>query len=213
VRASRVKLLVITLLVVGAFASAWKITSQNSPSGAPFQTPAATPMPVPTLRESVPPEVAPQPRIEQEITSNPVRVIIESVGISSDLMELGLNPDGTLEVPPDSSISGWYIGGPKPGEMGPAVIASHVSWNGVKGPFFTLDEVKAGDLITVIYSDDSRFQFEVISTASYEKEKFPTGLVYGNLNYQGLHLITCDSYDNTTKQYAKNLVVYAKLVL
>lgn len=208
--------MIITLLVIAALVSVWKITSQNSLGGAPSQTPintpTKTPIPMLPLRESMPPEIVPSPRIDEVNSVAPIKVIIESVGISSNLMQLGLNSDGTLEVPPDSSISGWYTGGPKPGEMGPAVIASHVSWNGVQGPFFALDQVNVGDLVIVINSDDSRFEFEVISTASYEKDQFPTNLVYGNLDYQGLNLITCDLYDKATKRYANNLVVYAKLV-
>lgn len=169
--------------------------SETSP-GIPSAIPARTPDPTPTMAARV----------------IPVSVSIESAGIDSSLMPLGLNSDGTLEVPPDSSISGWYTGGPKPGELGPAVIASHVSWKGVKGPFFTLDQVIVGDFITVVNSDASNSKFEVTKTVTYKKEDFPTELVYGDLNYAGIRLVTCDRFDIKKKEYANNLIVYGKLV-
>lgn len=55
----------------------------------------------------------------------PVRVRIPAIGVDAPMDELGLNPNGSLEVPPYDR-AGWYEGGPKPGERGPAVIAAHV---------------------------------------------------------------------------------------
>ena len=199
----RVKVLLITLVIITATFSAWTLTTEIM---------EVSPVPLISVTESLAPKTEPLPATIQQVEGNPVAVIVESVGIESALMPLGLNPDGTLEVPPDSSISGWYTGGPKPGELGPAVIASHVSWYGVKGPFFALVDVMVGDVIIVVNSDDTKFKFEVISTATYAKELFPTELVYGNLDYAGLRLITCDLWDTSTKRYANNLLVYAKLV-
>lgn len=54
----------------------------------------------------------------------PVRVRIPDLGIDTQLIELGLTEDGALEVPADFSVGGWYTGGPRPGENGPAVIAA-----------------------------------------------------------------------------------------
>ena len=200
----------------------WKITSdsftQTSPvesdssSPSPVQVPVVTPVPVFPTSESVPPEITPIVGADLAADVTPVSVTVESVGIETNLIPLGLNRDGTLEVPPDASISGWYTGGPKPGELGPAVIASHVSWNGVPGPFFNLGKVVVGDIISVVNSDDSKFRFEVIATATYAKNLFPTELVYGDLKYPGLHLITCDLYDKTKKSFTNNLVVYAKFI-
>ena len=56
----------------------------------------------------------------------PVRLQIPAIGVDSELMGLGLQTDGTLEVPPGGFPAGWYTGAPTPGELGPAIIAGHV---------------------------------------------------------------------------------------
>ena len=65
--------------------------------------------------------------------SAPVRVQVPSIGVDSGLLDLQLQDDGTLEVPPDGMSAGWYTGSPTPGELGPAVIAGHVDWGGRPG--------------------------------------------------------------------------------
>jgi hypothetical protein len=56
----------------------------------------------------------------------PVSVTVPSVGISSKLVRLGLHDDRTMEVPVDYDVAGWYVHGPRPGDLGPAIIAGHV---------------------------------------------------------------------------------------
>ncbi len=62
---------------------------------------------------------------ESSLDGTPVRVRIPAIGVDADMGSLGLNADGTLEVPPYDR-AGWFRGEPKPGETGPAVIAAHV---------------------------------------------------------------------------------------
>src|SRR6185369_13402563 len=60
--------------------------------------------------------------------STPVHLDIPAIGVSTELMVVGLNPDGTIAVPPlrADSPAGWYRYLPTPGEVGPAVIVGHV---------------------------------------------------------------------------------------
>ncbi|HUX71136.1 MAG TPA: class F sortase, partial [Cellulomonadaceae bacterium] len=80
--------------------------------------------------------VAPSPRASATSAaahlsrSAPVRLQIPAIGVDSSLMALGLNSDGTMQVPPSGFPAGWYTGAPTPGEIGPAIIAGHVDWNG-----------------------------------------------------------------------------------
>src|SRR5918997_6984048 len=56
----------------------------------------------------------------------PVRLRIPAVGIDTALQSLGRNADGTVAVPTDPEVAGWYAEGPRPGQQGPAVILGHV---------------------------------------------------------------------------------------
>ena len=80
-----------------------------------------------------------------------------------DLLQLGLLPDNTVEVPPlaTNSQAGWYRDSPSPGELGPAVLLGHVD-SAEYGPgiFFELG-LKPGDRVTVTRSDHAAAIFTV----------------------------------------------------
>jgi sortase (surface protein transpeptidase) len=141
--------------------------------------------------------------------SAPKRLRIPRIGVKSSMMPLGLMRDGSLQVPPDAFTSGWFAGGPRPGQVGPAVIAAHVHWDGRWAVFRRLSTVKFGDLIHVDRRDGTTVTFRVTRVGQYKKNAFPTQLVYGNLNYPGLRLITCDRFDYIRRAYMDNIVVFA----
>jgi len=143
----------------------------------------------------------------------PVRLQIPSIGVDSELMDLGLQSDGTLEVPPGGFPAGWYTGAPTPGELGPAIIAGHVDWGGQPGVFFDLRELSTGDEITIARQDGSTAWFRVTRVEQFAKDAFPTQSVYGDLDHAGLRLITCGgSFDRQMRSYVDNLVVFAELI-
>jgi hypothetical protein len=145
--------------------------------------------------------------------SPPVRVQIPAIGVDSELMDLGLQDDGTLEVPPAGFPAGWFTGAPTPGELGPAVIAGHVDWDGSPGVFYDLRDVVVGDEITVQREDGSTAVFRVVETGQFSKDAFPTAAVYGDLDHAGLRVITCGGdFDHAAQSYADNTVVFADLV-
>jgi sortase (surface protein transpeptidase) len=143
----------------------------------------------------------------------PVRIRIPAIGVDSGLIGLGLQPDGTLQVPADGSVAGWYTGAPAPGQRGPAVIAAHVDWNRRPGVFFRLRDLEPGDEVAVDRQDRTTARFEVLEVEQYPKDAFPTERVYGDIDHAGLRLITCGgAFDRAARSYRDNVVVYAGLV-
>jgi LPXTG-site transpeptidase (sortase) family protein len=128
------------------------------------------------------------------------------------MMPLSLQRDGSLQVPPDRFRSGWYAGGPRPGELGPAVIAAHVHWDGRWGAFEHLADLDYGDRILVERGDHRVAVFRVTRVSTFKKSNFPTNLVYGNIDHAGLRLITCDGFSASKHAYVDNVVVFAVLV-
>lgn len=146
----------------------------------------------------------------------PVHLDIPAIDVSTNLLQLGLNPDHTVQVPPLSrhSEAGWYRYSPTPGELGPAVILGHVD-SAEYGPavFFRLGALRPGDLLSVTRADRSAAVFRVQRVVSYPKDHFPTLEVYGNTANAALRLITCGGhFDFSTRNYESNIVVYASLV-
>lgn len=149
-----------------------------------------------------------------ETVAVPVRLTIPSIGLDSAFEgPLGLNADQTVEVPESYEAVGWYEYGPKPGEVGPAVILGHV--DSYQGPavFYSLGQLKRGDQIQVEREDGTTATFVVIRLQHTEQSEFPTAEVYGDIDYAGLRLVTCSgTYDRGEQVYSHNLIVYAELV-
>lgn len=144
--------------------------------------------------------------------SRPTRVEIPAIGVDSELMDLGLAADGTMEVPPTGYPAGWYTGAPTPGELGPAVVVGHVDWRG-PAVFHDLFALEVGDLVLVTRQDGSTATFEVTRVEQYAKVAFPTDEVYGDIDHAGLRLITCGGiFNRATGSHDDNIVVFAVLV-
>jgi sortase (surface protein transpeptidase) len=145
--------------------------------------------------------------------SPPVRVEIPAIGVSSSLVELGLNPDGTMQVPGDFQVAGWFTGGPQPGQLGPAVIAGHVDSRTGPAVFYRLRDLRPGDQVRVVRADHRVVRFRVDSLASYPKRSLPGEAVYGATTAPVLRLITCaGTFDRSRHSYRENLVVSATRV-
>lgn len=126
------------------------------------------------------------------------------------MVGLGLNTDGTLAVPDNTVDAGWYTGGPRPGELGPAVIAGHVDSKAGPGVFFRLREVARGAEVRVAYDDGSEVTFVVTEVARYDKGEFPTARVYGDTTEPELRLITCGgTFDSGSGHYRDNIIAFA----
>jgi hypothetical protein len=144
--------------------------------------------------------------------SEPVRLEIPAIKLKTDVRDLGLRNDGTLEVPPlrAAAPAGWYRGSPTPGETGAAVLIGHVD-SAREGPavFFRLREVDLGDPISVRRSDGTVARFQVYRVATYPKHEFPSADVYGPVDRAELRLITCGgSFDRDKRSYRDNVVVF-----
>jgi Sortase domain len=171
----------------------------------------AAPAPMPSV--SAPGSVVPAVSTPPLARSAPIRVQIPTIGVDSALMQLGLQADGSLQVPSVGFPAGWYTGAPTPGELGPAILAGHVDWGGQPGVFYHLRDLQPDAEVTVTRQDGSGAVFRVTQVKEYPKDKFPTDVVYGDLDHAGLRLITCGgSFDRQTRNYDDNIVAFADLV-
>ncbi|HEX6257831.1 MAG TPA: class F sortase [Euzebyales bacterium] len=142
----------------------------------------------------------------------PVRVRLPSVGIASDLERLDLADDGAIQTPRDWQRAGWYRGGPRPGELGAAVILGHVDSKTGPAVFHRLSRLRPGDEILVRRADRSVAVFTVDRLEQHRKTRFPTDDVYFPTPEPTLRLVTCGgAFDREAGSYTDNLVVFATL--
>jgi hypothetical protein len=155
------------------------------------------------------------PAVRADPSVPPVHLSIPAIDVSHDLLELGLNPDDTVEVPPheESEFPGWFRLGPSPGQVGSSVILGHV--DSLQGPavFYKLRYLRRGDRVDVRLEDRSVAHFVVRKVATYPNDQFPAHEVYASHGYAALNLVTCGgAYDKARGGYQSNVVAYTRLV-
>jgi sortase family protein len=142
----------------------------------------------------------------------PVWLTIPALGVKAPIVTLGLNRNGTLQVPSSTKVVGWYTNSPRPGATGSAVIAGHVDSRSGPGVFFWLHSMHRSERIYVRRADGTLAVFTVTAVRTYAKARFPTATVYGPVPDAELRLITCGgTFDYARGSYLSNVVVYARL--
>ncbi|MEU0082890.1 class F sortase [Streptomyces sp. NPDC006274] len=146
--------------------------------------------------------------------SEPVRLRIPRIGVDAPVTGLGLDAEGSLEVPPaaDRNLAGWYEDGTTPGAEGTAIVAGHV--DNAQGPsvFYSLGALKKGHRIEVLRADGRTAVFTIDAIEVYEADAFPDQKVYGAGDRAELRVITCGGGFSDETGYQGNVVAYAHLI-
>jgi hypothetical protein len=136
--------------------------------------------------------------------------------VRSSLLHLGLNSDGTIQVPSlysQPEEAAWYKYSVTPGQIGSSVIEGHVDTRGGPAVFYRLGALRPGNTIDVTLADGVTAVFRITGVREYAKDNFPTKTIYGSSDYAALHLITCGgAFDFSTGHYLSSTVVFASLV-
>jgi sortase (surface protein transpeptidase) len=140
----------------------------------------------------------------------PIRLRIPALGTDTMLERVGQAADATIAAPSRWQVAGWYDKGPRPGQLGPAVIVGHVDSRSGPAVFYRLAELRAGAAVYVDRADGSTVRFRVTGQRQVAKDRFPADLVYSPTLQAELHLMTCGgSFDATTGHYRDNVIVSA----
>jgi sortase (surface protein transpeptidase) len=142
--------------------------------------------------------------------TDPVKIVISSIGVNADIHGLGTNEKGEIAVPKAYGLVGWYNKGKTVSEAGPTVLVGHYAGGG-GAVFDRLGNVKNGDLITVTTKEGKTYTYKVSKKVEYHKDKVPMQQIFKAGESSRLEIITCqgawagNTYDN-------RLVVTAELV-
>ena len=159
----------------------------------------------PVLQFPSTPEHMPRSRADRV----PVAVAIPSVELNSPIQNMGVLPNGELDVPSGKTNNvGWYAAGTVPGDVGSAVFDAHVF-----AAFNRLDEVEAGEEILVKSADGEVQRFRVETAEVFKLKDLSPQYLFSRKDTKRLTLITCAGQltaDHST--YTHRLVVSAVLV-
>ncbi|NEM08258.1 class F sortase [Geodermatophilus normandii] len=176
-----------------------------APSPPPATAVPSTPAPSPAVPGSDAPAV-----VDPATVPEPVAVSVPAIGVTDELLELGVLADGTAEVPADFDRVGWFTGGGRPGARGPTVLLGHVDSTAGPAVFSDLRDLGPGDVVEVTVADGSVARYEVVGTERFPKDEFPTAAVFGATADDVLRLVTCTgAFDRDARSYVDNLVVTA----
>lgn len=161
------------------------------------------------LNIAPPPTIVPPPHADR--VGIPVRLKIAAISVNAPIEKVSVTKAGAMGIPKDPMDAAWFSPGPRPGEMGNAVIDGHLNWyQGATGVFAKLRSVKPGDRIMVVDESRKEVAFVVRDIRTYAAGADATDVFRSTDDGSHLILITCDgAWDAHAKQYSKRLVVFA----
>lgn len=162
-------------------------------------TPAPEPEPVPE----------PAPQAPAHVSELPARLRIPSIGLNSPVIEVGVIPNGEMDVPSGKTNNvGWFKYGTRPGDRGSAVMDAHVY-----AAFSKLKDVKIGDIVKVETESGRTLTYRITDARTYRKEAVPMDYIFTRSDGSFLNFITCaGTFIKSEDTYSHRLVVYAELI-
>lgn len=144
----------------------------------------------------------------------PQTIIIGKIGVEASVEQVGKDSEGKMDIPSNFHNTAWYRLGPKPGELGNAVIAGHLDTpTGAPSTFWSITTLDKGDRIEVVDQEGEKYTFSVTDIANYSYDQFPISEVFGPSDKKRLNLITCGgTFNASTKNYSDRTVVFSELI-
>ena len=136
---------------------------------------------------------------------------VDGTTINMPVVEVGVGPDGAMEIPEPFNEAGWYRFCPAPGApAGTAVIAAHVDTTSDSAPFSQLKTLAPGTLVTVQREGAAPVTFRVTGVELMAKDAFDGASVFRRDGPPELKLVTCGGrWLDEEQDYGDNVIVTA----
>jgi sortase (surface protein transpeptidase) len=142
----------------------------------------------------------------------PVRLKIPVINVDAVIGPVGLTPSGEVGAPKGPATTSWFDLGPRPGNIGSAVIVGHYGhWKiGVGSVFDNLNKLVRGDKIYVEDENGMTFAFVVRESAIYDSQAKVSSVFYSDDGKAHLNLVTCEgTWIPAQKTFTNRFVVFA----
>jgi len=140
-----------------------------------------------------------------------MRLVISNIAVDAAIEYVGVALDGTMGVPKGPDNVAWFQFGPRPGEVGSAVIAGHYGWKDNRpAAFDKVFTLQKGDTLSVQDDKGKMITFVVRESRLYDPKGDANDVFVSTDGKAHLNLITCEGvWDAVSKSYSKRLVVFA----
>jgi LPXTG-site transpeptidase (sortase) family protein len=148
---------------------------------------------------------------QKEVSAElPVRLVIPKISVDAAIEYVGVAPDGSMDVPKGPDDVAWFQFGPRPGEVGSAVIAGHYGWKDNRpAAFDQISTLQKGDTLSVQDEKGETITFVVRETRLFDPKADSSSVFNSNDGKAHLNLITCEGvWDAASKSYSKRLIVF-----
>lgn len=141
----------------------------------------------------------------------PVRLKIPNAGVDAALDYVSLVSGGAMGVPKGRLNAAWFQLGPRPGEIGSAVIDGHFGWShSLSAVFDNLYKLHKGDTMTVEDDKGVAITFVVTELRIYDQSQDATDVFHSTDGKAHLNLITCEGVWSVAQQrFPSRLVVFS----
>jgi Sortase domain len=153
-----------------------------------------------------------QPVTSAVLGPPPARLRLPRLRIDAPVLPVTVDVNGLLGVPDNPRQLGWWSSSSTPGmPSGSVVIDGHVDSATLGlGALFHLREARPGDEVLLTSAAGRSTRYLVVARRTYPKTTLPADEVFASDVRPRLVLLTCGgAFDQTTRHYADNIVVYA----
>jgi len=159
----------------------------------------------------------PGPHARLRHAASPLLVHIEDLGVRAAIERVGVLADGSMEIPDDISVVGWYATEHRrisPGDPGTAVIAGHRdSRSQGLGALHDIARLEPGSSIDIVHADGLVSRWQVERTLTTPRHELPADVLFAREGAPRLAVVTCGgTFDARTRSYSHNIIVLAQLV-
>lgn len=140
----------------------------------------------------------------------PLRLKIPKINVDAAVDYVGRTPAGAMDVPKGPSTVAWFNLGPRPGEIGSAVMAGHYGWyNSLPAAFDRLHRLQPGDTVSVEDDQGATTTFVVRQLRTYGQQEGATEVFSSSDGIVHLNLVTCTGvWNKAKKSYSQRLVIF-----
>lgn len=145
----------------------------------------------------------------------PVRLEIPKINVDTAIDYVNLTSQGDLAVPAGPANVGWYHQGPRPGEVGNAVMDGHFGYRDrIPAVFDNLHTLQKGDKLYVKDQKGLTTTFVVRELQTYKPDDYAAAVFRSSDGQAHLNLITCQGkWNQTEKSYSDRLVVFTDKII
>lgn len=143
----------------------------------------------------------------------PVQIKIPSANIDAAIERVGVDVEGKMQAPTTPKIVSWYQFGGVPGDNGNVVLSGHKDSTFGPGVFYTLENIKPGNPITVMDAKENTFTYYAKNVSILNAAYLPIDDIFSDQKKEkNLYLITCAGrFDIFKKSYDERVLIKAQI--